>query len=57
VPDKVISTHLGHANTNITKEVYISLYQDTLDDTAERVERLLEDEDDETPERWSEGAI
>ncbi len=50
VPDKVISTHLGHANTNITKEVYISLYQDTLDDTAERVERLLEDGEADTDE-------
>jgi integrase len=47
VPDKVISTHLGHSNTNITKEIYISLYQDTLDDTAERVEKLLDDDIDE----------
>lgn len=55
VPDKVISTHLGHSSTNITKEIYISLYQDTLDDTAERVERILDDTDDEAEARRAGG--
>lgn len=56
IPDKVISTHLGHASTTITKEIYISLYQDDLDDTAERVEQILEDADD-TPADQAAGEV
>jgi integrase len=39
-----------------TPEIYISLYQDTLDDTAERVERILDDEDEDATTGRAEGA-
>ncbi len=38
---KKISVYLGHANTTITNQVYIHLFQDELDEGAETVEGLL----------------
>lgn len=39
---KKISVYLGHANTTITNQVYIHLFQDELDEGAVTVENLLE---------------
>lgn len=38
---KKISVYLGHANTTITSQVYIHLFQDELDDGAATVDDLL----------------
>lgn len=38
---KKISVYLGHANTTITNQVYIHLFQDELDDGAATVDDLL----------------
>lgn len=38
---KKISLYLGHANTTITNQVYIHLFQDELDDAASTVDDLL----------------
>jgi integrase len=40
---KKISVYLGHANTTITNQVYIHLFQDELDDGAATVDDLLSD--------------
>lgn len=38
---KRISVHLGHANTNITNNLYIHLFEDALDSAAEDVEDYI----------------
>lgn len=38
---KRISVHLGHANTNITNNLYIHLFSDALDSAAEDVENYI----------------
>jgi integrase len=38
---KKISVYLGHANTTITNNVYLHLFQDELDDAAATVEDLF----------------
>ena len=43
---KRISVHLGHANTNITNNLYIHLFPDALDSAAEDVEDYLRRDDD-----------
>jgi hypothetical protein len=43
---KRISVHLGHANTNITNNLYIHLFSDALDSAAEDVESYIRADDD-----------
>lgn len=38
---KKISTYLGHANTTITSNIYLHLFQDEIDDAAETVDSLF----------------
>lgn len=38
---KRVSVHLGHANTNITNNLYVHLFPDALDDAAEDVEEYI----------------
>jgi integrase len=46
---KRISVHLGHANTNITNNLYIHLFPDALDSAAEDVEGYIRGDDDADP--------
>lgn len=41
VPEKAISAFLGHANTTITRELYVHLLGGELDDAAAHIERML----------------
>lgn len=50
VPEKAISAFLGHANTTITRELYVHLLGGELDDAAEQVERLLDIQHDDIEE-------
>ncbi len=42
VPEKAISAFLGHANTTITRNLYVHLLGGELDTAAEQIERLLD---------------
>lgn len=42
MPLKTISASLGHANTRITNDLYVHLFQDELDGAAATIESLLE---------------
>lgn len=48
---KRISVHLGHANTNITNNLYIHLFPDALDSAAEDVEDFIRGDDDANASR------
>jgi integrase len=43
---KRVSVHLGHANTNITLDLYTHLFPGALDNVAENVERLIHGDTD-----------
>jgi integrase len=52
---KRISVHLGHANTNITNNLYIHLFSDALDSAAEDVESYIRGDAEDTDESRKQG--